>query len=184
MGSQAVGDTATSQLLDGRVISLRRIDGEDAEAVVALHQQLSDDDRYFRFFTMHPAHLHQLVSKLIEPKDGQYALGAFDGDRLMGVANYTVCADPTAADIAIVVAHEDHSVGVGTALLKRLAQIARAHGIRRFIADVLAQNHLMLAVLSDFGWPRERSNFGSILHLNISLPDRIDVPLPASQENS
>jgi hypothetical protein len=42
----------------------------------------------------------------------------------------------------------------------------------------------MLAVLSDFGWPRERSNFGSILHLDISLPDRIDVPLPASQENS
>lgn len=181
MGDQPAGDTATSQLLDGRLISLRRIDSNDAEAVVALHQRLSDHDRYFRFFTMHPAHLDQLVKTLIEPKDGQYALGAFDGDRLLGVANYTVGADPTAADIAIVVAHEDHSLGVGTALLQRLAHIARAHGIRRFVADVLAQNHLMLAVLSDFGWPRERSNFGSILHLDISLPDRIDVLSPASQ---
>lgn len=182
MGSQAVGDTATCQLLDGRLISMRRIDSDDAEAVVALHRQLSDHDRYFRFFTLHPAHLDQLVRKLIEPKDGQYALGAFDGDRLMGVANYTVCADPTAADIAIVVAHEDHSVGVGTALLKRLAHIARAHGIRRFVADVLAQNHLMLAVVSDLGWPRKRSNYdGSILHLDICLPDRIDVSSPVSQ---
>ena len=184
MGSQAVRDTATSRLLDDRVISLRRIEEKDAEAVVALHRQLSDHDRYFRFFTLHPAHLDQLVRNLIEPKDGQYALGAFDGDRLIGVANYTVCADPTAADIAIVVAHEDHSVGVGTALLKRLAQIARTHGIRRFVADVLAQNHLVLAVLSGFGWPRERSNFGSVLHLDIGLPDRIEVSSSASQQHS
>ncbi|WP_406815396.1 N-acetyltransferase family protein [Mycobacterium sp. M23085] len=181
MGSQAVGNTATSRLLDGRVISLRRIEKDDAEAVVALHQQLSDHDRYFRFFTLHPAHLDQLVRKLIEPKDGQYALGAFDGDRLLGVANYTVCADPTCADIAVVVAHQEHSVGVGTALIKRLAHIARAHGIRRFVADVLAQNQLMLAVLSDFGWPRERSNFGSVLHLDIGLPARIDASSSAGQ---
>lgn len=184
MGSQAVADTVTSRLLDGRVISLRRINSKDAEAVVALHQQLSDHDRYFRFFTLHPAHLDELVREMIEPQDGQYALGAFEGDRLLGVANYTVCGDPTAADIAIVVAHEDHSLGVGTALLRRLAHIARVHGIRRFVADVLAQNHLMLAVLSDFGWPRERSNFGSILHLDISLPDRIGVSSPAGHEIS
>jgi GNAT superfamily N-acetyltransferase len=159
-------------LLDGRLISLRRLDSDDAEAVVALHQHLSDYDRYFRFFTLLPAHLDELVSKLIEPTVGQYALGAFDGDRLIGVANYTVSADPTAADIAIVVAHEDHSLGVGTTLLKHLAQTARAHGIRRFVADVLAANDLMLAVLSDLGWPRERMNSGSVLHLDIDLPDR------------
>lgn len=184
MGSQAVGDIATYRLLNGRPISLRRIDSKDAEAVVALHQQLSDHDRYFRFFTLHPAHLDQLVRKLIDAKDGQYALGAFEGDRLLGVANYAVCADPTAAEIAIVVAHDHHSLGIGTALLKRLAHIARAHGIRRFVADVLAQNHLMLAALSDLGWPRQRSNFGSILHLDISLPACIGVSSPAGQEIS
>jgi len=184
MGSPAGGDTATCRLLDGRVILLRRVDSDDAEAVVALHQRLSDHDRYFRFFTLHPAHLDQLVSELTEPKEGQYSVGAFDGGRLIGVANYTVCADPTAADIAIVVAHEDHAVGVGTALIKHLAQIARARGIRRFVADVLAQNHLMLAVLSDFGRPHERSNCESVLHLDIDLPDRITVSSPAGQEIS
>ena len=182
MGSQAVQPTATCELLNGRQISLRRLEIDDAEAVGALHQHLSDHDRYFRFFTLHPAHLQELVSKLIEPTVGQYALGAFDGGRLIGVANYTVSADPTAADIAIVVAHEDHSHGVGTTLLKHLAQIARAHGIRRFGVDVLAVNHLMLAVLSDLGWPRERMNYGSILHLDIDLPDRITESSKAADE--
>ncbi|BBY37268.1 hypothetical protein MMAN_14020 [Mycobacterium mantenii] len=184
MGSQEVGDTVTCQLLDGRLISLRGLDGDDAEAVVALHRDLSDHDRYFRFFTVHPAHLDELVSRLIEPADGRYALGAFDGDRLIGVADYTVCVDRTAADIAVVVAHEDHSHGVGTALLQRLAQIARAHGIVRFVADVLAQNQLMLAVISDLGWPRDRGDCTSIVHLDIALPERIGVSSPAGQEIS
>jgi GNAT superfamily N-acetyltransferase len=183
MGSQAVESTATRQLLDGRQILLRRLDIDDAEAVAALHQHLSDHDRYFRFFTLHPAHLDELVNKLIEPTAGEYALGAFDEDRLIGIANYAVSADPTVADMAIVVAHEDHSHGVGTTLLKRLAQIARAHGIRRFGVDVLAVNHLMLAVLSDLDWPWERMNYGSILHLDIDLPDRITESSTAPGEN-
>ena len=145
--------TATRQLLDGRLVSLRRLDADDAEAVVALHQSLSDHDRYLRFFTLHPVQLDELVGKLTEPDIGQYALGAFDADRLIGVANYAVSGDPTVADIAIVVAHEDHLRGVGTALLRRLAEIAGTHGIRRFVADILADNRLMIKVMSDLGWP-------------------------------
>ena len=126
MSDQVVEFAATARLLDGRLVSLRRLGADDAEAVVALHQHLTDHDRYFRFFTLHPVHLDELVGKLTEPADGRYALGAFDADRLIGVANFTVSDDPSAADIAIVVAHEDHLCGVGTALLKHLAQIARA----------------------------------------------------------
>ena len=171
MSSQAVEPPATCQVRDGRLVSLRRLGADDVEAVVALHQRLSDHDRYYRFFTLNPVHLDQLVSKLIEPANGQCALGAFDGDRLIGVANYTFSDDPSAAEIAIVVAHEYHSLGVGTALLKHLAQIARAHGIRRFVADILAENHLMLMVFFDVGWPSKRLNQGSVLHLEIELPD-------------
>ena len=171
MTSQAVEFTAKCRLLDGRLISLRRLDADDAEAVVALHQNLTERDRYFRFFTLHPAHLDRLVSKLIESAEGQYALGAFDADRLIGVANYTVSDDASAADIAIVVAHQDHLCGVGTTLLKHLGQLARAHGVRRFVADIMAENHLMFQVLSDFGWPYKPSTCGSVRHLEIELPE-------------
>jgi GNAT superfamily N-acetyltransferase len=166
--------TVTARLLDGRRVSLRRLNVNDTEAVLELHQHLSDHDRYFRFFTLHPVQLQELVGKLTEPVAGLCALGAFDAGRLIGVAHYTVVSDdPKVAEFAIVVAHEDHSLGVGTALLKGLAQVARAHGIGRFVADVLGENHLMLMVLFDLGWPCEPMDYGSVRHLEIELPDEV-----------
>jgi GNAT superfamily N-acetyltransferase len=175
MGDQAVEFAATARLLDGRVVSLRRLGADDAEAVMALHQHLSDHDRYFRFFTLQPVQLQELVGKLTEPPDGLCALGVFDADRLIGVAHYVlVREDPKAAEVAIVVAHEDHSLGVGTALLKHLARVARAHGIERFVADVLGENHLMLMVVFDLGWRCEPADYGSVRHFVIELPDFSD----------
>jgi GNAT superfamily N-acetyltransferase len=170
MSNQAVESATTVQLLDGRLVSLRGLGAGDAEAVATLHQNLTDHDRYLRFFTLHPVHLDQLVSKLTEPANGEYALGAFDAERLIGVANYAVCDDASDAEIAVVVAHEDHLCGAGTALLKRLAQIARTHGVRRFVVDVMAENHLMLKVLSDCGWPCRRLSYGSVGRLGVELP--------------
>src|SRR5665213_3225039 len=144
MSHQLAEYSATAQLLDGRLASFRRLNAGDAEATLALHQKLTDFDRYFRFFTLNQIDLDQLVKKITEPAHDRYALGAFDADRLIGVAHYVVVADdPKVAEVAVAVAHEDHSLGVGTALLKNLAHIARAHGIGRFVADVLSENDLM-----------------------------------------
>ncbi|MBI2695423.1 GNAT family N-acetyltransferase [Mycobacterium nebraskense] len=170
MSDRSVDVAATARLLDGRLVSLRPLTVTDAEAVLALHQHLSDHDRYFRFFTLQLSPLYELVAKLTEPEDGLYALGAFDADRLIGVAHYVVVDDPKVAEVAVVVAHEDHSVGVGTALLKHLAPIARSRGIGRFIADVLGENHLMLTVFFDLGWSCRPIDYGSIRHLEIELP--------------
>jgi hypothetical protein len=101
MGSPAAEVTATCELLDGRLVSLRLRGADDAEAVVALHQSLSDYDRYLRFFTLNPAHLNELVGKLIEPGVGECALDAFDADR------HAVSDTPTVADIAVIQAMPD-----------------------------------------------------------------------------
>jgi GNAT superfamily N-acetyltransferase len=185
MGDPAVEFAATARLLDGRVVSLRCLGADDAEDVMTLHQHLSEHDLYFRFFTLQPAPLRELVVKLTEPADGLCALGAFDADRLIGVAHYVLVRDdPKAAELAIVVAHEDHSLGVGTALLKQLARIARAHGIERFIADVLGENHLMLMVVYDLGWRCAPADYGSVRHLEIELPDFAQEAAPSAAEVS
>ncbi len=196
MSDHALEAAAQARLLDGRLVSLRALRGADAEAVLALHRHLSDHDRYFRFFTLQPVPLRELAGTLTEPATGRCAVGAFDGDRLIGVAHYTVedatadedvtaddvtaddvtdddvtADDVTVAEVAIVVAHEDHSLGVGTALLKQLGSIARAHGITRFVADVLGENHLMLTVFLDLGWHCDPSDFGSIRRMEIDLPE-------------
>jgi GNAT superfamily N-acetyltransferase len=184
MSDQLAESAATVQLLDGRLVSLRRLIAADTEAALALHQHLSDHDRYFRFFTLNPVSLDELVGKLTEPAHGRYALGAFDADRLIGVAHYTVvCEDPKVAEIGMVVAHEDHSLGVGTALLKRLAQVARADGIGQFVADILGENHLMLMMLFDLGWACKPIDYGSVRHLEIELPDFLNETPTAANAN-
>jgi len=50
-------DADTVGLLDGRMVSLRRLDDQDTDAVLALHEQLPDHDCYLRFFTMRPARI-------------------------------------------------------------------------------------------------------------------------------
>ena len=113
-----------------------------------------------------------LAHQLTEINGMRCAVGAFDADRLIGVANYVVSSDdPQVAEVAIAVAHDDHRVGVGTALLEYLGEIAISCGIRRFTADALATNHLMLQLLSDAGGPRQRlSENGQVLHFQIELP--------------
>jgi GNAT superfamily N-acetyltransferase len=185
MRNELVQSAATAQLLDGRLVSLRRLTADDTEAVMALHQHLTDHDRYYRFFTLRPVQLDELIGTLTEPAHGRYALGAFGADRLIGVANYTVvCDKPNVAEIAVVVAHEDHSLGVGTALLQHLAQIARANGIGRFVADILGENHLMLMVLFDLGWRCEPlEDYGSVRHLEVELPDFFNQTPTAANAN-
>jgi len=160
---------STAELLDGSVISIRRLRPENGDDIVRLYETLTDDERYYRFFTMRPAHLQAWARSLAEIKEGQCSLGAFDSENLLGVANYFACRDPGYAEVAIVVAHSEHLRGVGTALLRRLGEIARQDGFHHFVADVLTENHPMLRVLSDSGWPCTRRLEGSVLSIEIDL---------------
>jgi L-amino acid N-acyltransferase YncA len=169
-GNQVVDDVCTSTLRDGATVLLRRLDAADIDAVIALHETLSDRELYLRFFTMHPAYLKTLANKLTEGNSQDYALGAFESGTLIGIASYAMCGRPATADVAVVVAHEDHLRGVGTALLRRLAQIARDNGIQHLVADVLTTNHLMFKVLHDAGLhPQHKSYDSGVVHFDIDL---------------
>ena len=98
-----------------------------------------------------------------------YAVGAFKGDQLIGVANYVRLGESDSAEFAVAVAHKDHLHGVGTALLRHLADVARRRSIRIFTADVLAENALMLQVLRDLGWQCTKRFDGSVLRVRIHL---------------
>jgi GNAT superfamily N-acetyltransferase len=181
MSNQTVDFATTVQLLDGRRMLLRRLSWGDAAAVVTLHQHLTKRDRYFRFFTLCPVQLDRLANKLIQRATGQYALGAFVADRLIGIANYSVSDDPSVAEIALVVAHEDHLCGVGTALLKNLTQIASRSGIRRLIADIVGENRLMLKVLSECGLPLRQLTSGPVCRMEVELAE---VPIEGSRSGN
>jgi L-amino acid N-acyltransferase YncA len=169
-GRRVVDDVCTSTLRDGATVLLRRLDAADIDAVIALHDTLSDRELYLRFFTMHPVYLKTLADKLTDGNSQGYALGAFESGTLIGVANYVTCGKPATADVGVVVAHEDHLRGVGTALLRRLARIARDNGIQHLVADVLTTNHRMFELLRDTGLhPQHKSYDSGVVHLDIDL---------------
>src|ERR1700683_4533953 len=102
-GSRVVDDVFASTLRDGAAVLFRRLEPADIDAVIALHDTLSDRERYLRFFTMHPAHLKTLADKLTDGSSEDCALGAFESGTLIGVASYAVCGRD--AEFAVVVAH-------------------------------------------------------------------------------
>jgi RimJ/RimL family protein N-acetyltransferase len=158
-------------LLDGGLVSIRRLDLDDLDGVIALSETLTESERYFRFFTAYPSCLNNWARSLAERSDRQFALGAFESGRLIGVASYFMCNEPGCAEVAIVVAHQEHMRGVGTVLLGRLGQIARDNGVNRFVADVLAENYLMRKVMSDAGWPCTIHADGSELRVDVNLAE-------------
>ena len=159
-----------TKLADGAWIVIRRLQPADADAVVALHDSLSQRERYLRFFTMQPVRLKALAGSLTDSREGDFALGAFESGTLIGVANYASCGKVATAEVAVVVAHDDQLRGVGSALLRRLAEIARANGIQHFVADVLAVNHLLFKVLRDAGLqPRRVRTVNGVVHLSVDL---------------
>lgn len=157
-------------LSDGRIVSIRQLDASDTAAVLRLHEQLPERDRYLRFFTLGSAHLAAFVTRLTTVDDAHRgALGAFVNGELIGVAHYEVLDDPAEAEVALVVNHTLQTHGVGTLLLEHLVSLARDRGVRCFVAEVLAENRRMLDVFVHCGLAVSVSHDGPVLYLRMPL---------------
>jgi RimJ/RimL family protein N-acetyltransferase len=162
-------DPTRIRLRDGAVADLRRLSASDYDAVVRLSEALTGRERYLRFFQVRPGRLDQWARSLTEPPADLFAMGVFEDGDLIGVGNFALTSTPGSAEIAVLVAHEQHDRGVGTALLEALGDQARDQGVQRFVADVLAENHSMLRVLSDAGWPCTLHLNGWVFHVETKL---------------
>lgn len=169
-------------LADGQVVVVRALGPDDRDAVLALHQGLDERDRYFRFFGPMPPRVIDLVLGIVAPTDARHAsMGAFLGSVLLGVAHYEVLADPTEAEVALAVSGTVQAHGVGTLVLEHLVSVARHHGVRRFIAEVLTENTRMLRVFHDCGLPVGMRCDGSVTHVELVL-DEVQTYLDAVAE--
>lgn len=154
---------------DRWAVTIRRLEASDYDAVVGLVADLTVEERYLRFLTRYPTYIGEWALSLTTASAHVVALGAFESDDLVGVANYVVLSRPGCAEVALVVAHEQHRRGIGTALLRALAAIAKESGLHYFVADVLTENHLVRELLQDAGWQASERRDGELLRLEIDL---------------
>lgn len=146
--SPAGGAAQLVRLRDGSSVTVRAARAQDEAALLAFLSDLCLKARRMRFFTgaadiAYAAHLAAATGA------DRYGLIAHDETGMtVGHATY-VKLDDERAEVAVEVADHLHGRGLGTVLIERLAAVAEAHGIARFVAEVLPENRAMLDVFAD-----------------------------------
>src|SRR5664280_107936 len=157
-------------LADGSVVTIRPAAAADRDALRALHEGLSPESLYLRFFSVSRQAALEYVDRLLLPQTSDHAtLVGVAGDRMLAVGNFERLDGSPEAEIALVVADPEHGRGAGTLLIEDLAVLAREGGIRRFRAEILAENATMLHVLADTGFPVAKRYDDGVVDVIVTL---------------
>lgn len=160
-------------LADGTLAVLRPLANEDATAVHALHDRVSDDAIRMRFFAPSRQAAHDYVDHLLR-REGSLALVAEVRGEVVGLGTAEPLDDST-CEVAFLVADETRGQGVGTLLLEHLAGLARDRGFTHLEADVLTENRAMLAVFKESGLSLSRASDGSTVVVGLTTEAGADL---------
>lgn len=157
------------QLTDGAEVMLRAATAADAPLVAALHARCSPQTRSLRSLSTRPVLPASVLQQLIGA-DGSTSVLAVttDGGVAVGLANL-IGTGAGGAEVALLVEDSWQGRGVGTALARRLVELARADGFTELIAVSLAGNSGLTRVLRRAGLrPRGRLE-GGVLRVRAAL---------------
>jgi len=154
---------------DGGLVHIRSVTASDLAGLRALHSHASDRSIYLRFFSVSRATAEDYLATLIRPSSrDRHALVACVRGKIVGAAAFERIGD-NSAEVALLVADDSQHEGIGTLLLEHLASIARHAGVRRFVAEVLGENDLMLKVLRDIGFETSMATDHETIHVLFDL---------------
>jgi RimJ/RimL family protein N-acetyltransferase len=164
---------AMEHLRDGRPIEMRALRPDDLEEVLAAIGRTSPQSLRRRFFVPKRGFSEaELAFFMNIDFDNHVALVAqIDEDRrpsIVGGGRYVV-VQPGRAEIAFVVVDAYQGQGIGSALMRHLARLARDAGLKELIAEVLPENTAMLKVLGKFGFRSSSKREPQVIHLTMQL---------------
>lgn len=93
-------------------------------------------------------------------------------ERIVGVGRYVESEDESpdrTAEIALTVDDAFQNQGIGTLLFRQITLMAQDSGIARMKAEVLLDNHRMLAILKHSGFNLTSTRRNEALHIEFSL---------------
>ena len=157
-------------LTDGTTVEIRPTRPDDFEAVRDMHAGMSTENLYMRFFGISRVAAEQEARRVCrEPAPDRAALLAILDGRVIGCISYQLTGDES-AEIAMAVADDMHSRGVGTLLLEHMISLARGQGVRTFVAETLAENAPMLNVFAHAGLRPHRTLADGVYEFSFPLP--------------
>lgn len=169
----------TWQMKDGESVTIRPIRPEDEPMMVAFHESLSERtvyQRYLQALNLTQRTAHERLTRIcfidyarqmaivIERKDPQ------TGKRsIIGVGRLQGLTGTAESEYAIVVTDQFQRQGLGTELLRRLIDIARAEGVKVITADILAENSGMQKVSEKLGFKLIREMGDPVVSVRLAL---------------
>ncbi|MBL8711118.1 MAG: bifunctional acetate--CoA ligase family protein/GNAT family N-acetyltransferase [Rhodospirillaceae bacterium] len=143
---------------DGRAFLLRPIMPEDEPQVQALIRRLSPEAIRFRFFSSMRELSHRDAARFTQiDYDREMALiltepGNAGEARIFGVVRLMADPDNETAEYSIVIEDALTGRGMGTALMHRILDYAKARGIGEVFGHVMKENANMLAICQALGF--------------------------------
>ncbi|MCW5552400.1 MAG: GNAT family N-acetyltransferase [Verrucomicrobiae bacterium] len=138
-------------LSGGATVRFRHLRPDDESFIADAAKTASRETLLHRFFSpirrVPPELLHQLLA--INRDRETCVLGVVassESTRIVCGARYVRLAQPATAEIALTVHDDFQRRGLGTFMVRLLARLARAEGLRWFEAEVMASNERMLHV--------------------------------------
>jgi len=163
----------TTSPASGTDLEIRPIEPGDKAALAAALDQSSGEAIYRRFLNPHgrltAAELRHLTE--VDHRDHEALLAVDPGSgEGVGVARYVRDHERRErAEIAVAVLERWQGLGVGKALLRRLADRAGDEGITQFTALMLSDNRPMRRLLADLGTTRLLSSGAGAVELAVDL---------------
>jgi acetyltransferase len=152
----------------GDLVTIRPIQAEDEPLMIKFHERLSDHSVYLRYFQMiglsQRTQHDRLTRVCFIDYDREMALVAEHRDlqtderRIVGLGNLGRARGSNEGEVAAVVSDDYQGHGLGTELMRRLVQVARAEKMERVVGSTMLENKPTIAMLKRVGF-QVRVNF-------------------------
>ena len=171
--SGAADYSAVEHLRDGRPIKIRALRPDDGPEMLAAVGRTSTQSLRRRFFAPKKGFSEREMAFFlnIDFKSHVALVAQLDEDGhpvIVGGGRYIV-VQPGHAEIAFVVIDAYQGQGIGTILMRHLADVARNAGLQELIAEVLPENTAMLKVFRKFGFRPSPKRDPQVVHLVLQL---------------
>ncbi|MFI2809933.1 GNAT family N-acetyltransferase [Microbulbifer sp. JSM ZJ756] len=139
------------------MVTIRPINRGDIDLEREFITNLSAESRHFRFLGGVGKPSQQMLERLTDVDHNQreafIAIISENGaEKEIGVSRYALEAGGAAAECAVVVADDWQMQGLGTLLLNRLIESARARGVGHLYSIDSAENTRLQKVAKAMGW--------------------------------
>ena len=173
-------DSVDVALRNGSTLHLRAVSTDDKPLVRRFLDGVSQESLGFRFFGA--ANLDWVTSWAVDVDYAdRYALVATTGSAHEVVAHGAyIRTDEAHAEVAFLVADAWQGHGIATIMLGQLAAVAERHGIGVFTAEVLPNNHRMIDVFRESGFPVEVRARDGVIY--VVLPTSLSAEVQESFE--